>query len=93
LEQGSPRKYDRGISEFLGKDQGASEAKAIILQRQDDESWTDAKHTATEATYQNYPNPYPKKTHAGDARSAMTSLYRAATRKTAEGEGTPASIR
>ena len=84
-----------GYHNFLAahpQDQGASEAKAIILQRQDDESWTDAKHTATAVAYQDYLKRYPKGIHAGDARNAMTSLSRAAAWKRAQGDGTAASI-
>jgi hypothetical protein len=74
------------------QDQGASETEAIILGRQDDESWIEAKHTATTAAYQDYLKQYPKGIHAGDARNAMTSLGRAAAWKRAQGEGTTASI-
>jgi hypothetical protein len=74
------------------QDQGASEAEAVILRRQDDESWTEAKHTATTVAYQAYLKRYPKGIHAGDARNAVTSLGRAVAWKRAQGEGTTASI-
>jgi len=75
------------------KDEHASEAQAMILKVQDDNSWAEAKFTGTAAAYQSYLQQYPQGTHSGEAQDAVTSIDRAAAWKTAQGEGgTAASV-
>ena len=73
-------------------DEHAAEARALIVQLEDDNSWADAKYKATSAAYQAYLQQYPQGIHAGDARDAMTSVDRAAAWKTAQGTASAASI-
>lgn len=68
-------------------DEHASEAKAMMLQLQDDDGWAVAKHTGTGAAYETYLQQYPQGTYARQAREALTSIDRAAAWKTAQGGG------
>jgi hypothetical protein len=68
-------------------DEHASEAKAMMLQLQDDDGWAVAKHTGTGAAYETYLQRYPQGSHAGQAREAITSIDRAAAWKTAQSAG------
>ncbi len=73
-------------------DQHANEAKAMILQLQDDGGWAEAQHTGTTAAYQSYLEQFPQGSHASAARDVMTSLDRAAAWKAAKAEGSAAGI-
>jgi hypothetical protein len=73
-------------------DQHATEAKAFILQLQDDGRWGEAQHAGTTAAYQAYLEQFPQGSHASAAHEAMTSLDRAAAWKTAQAEGSAAGI-
>jgi hypothetical protein len=73
-------------------DQHATEAKAMLLQLQDDNSWAEARHTGTIASYQLYLQQSPQGTHAGEARDAITSIDREAAWKAAQTAGTATSM-
>jgi hypothetical protein len=73
-------------------DQHATEAKAMILQLQDDNRWGETQHTGTTAAYQLYLEQFPQGSHASAAHDVMESLNRAAAWKTAQTEGSAAGI-
>jgi hypothetical protein len=73
-------------------DEHATEAKAMILQLQDDNRWGEAQHTGTAAAYQLYLEQSPQGSHASAAHDLMTSLDRAAAWKTAQAEGNAVGI-
>jgi hypothetical protein len=73
-------------------DQHATEAKAMILQLQDDSGWGEAQHTGTTAAYQLYLEQFPQGSHASAAHDVIASLDRAAAWKAAQAGGSAVGI-
>lgn len=74
------------------KDSHDSEARAMILQLNDDIGWRDAQYAGTPSAYQTYLQRFPRGSHVVAANDEVTTFERSAAWESAQGTGTAAAI-